>query len=1272
MVLHGKKEIHLTPVTLRHKNTITGPADIFQYEGSNPTETTALRTMPSHTRVYDHDKLITQRCIPLTPAHPPNATPKFLCDLLRPKDPTDPLQQALGNAAEIIQHLQHRSDTDKAALLAPMELEPKVASAFTAKFTTPQKPADMTQTDLETSAAMTQLLMEGLEYLGPPEHHNQPGTKLCCTCLLTGNKLKCSAPSNDVGLHSPSNTLFSLCYFPEDHGEDPVTKEYNKPTDEHQCVCGDISATKDARDKHAARTRTGGAHGCTPEELPALGGAHSVSNTETGTVLDAHAYPLPNIGAALNHSTRVESATIVNLVASITRLITSGKIPRNTPVAISTDSQASADGYKSQVEKPITVPKRTKSSIQDHMENLKTTCTTILKDHGTTISVKQQNNEHGRPWNYPHRDHFLVSANAASDRAAGKAANTTDNRFAPCAKTHGSSAVLAKAGAIIYHDIKEVLTATADAAPTHTLLNTRDSRGDNARALQHGSIDTEASAEAYKKALGATKRTMALTRLNRGHFNMQTLDLTARKDRNKALSRTLGKCGHYSSYCPWCFNLSHGTGSLDTANHGRDACTHHTAKAAQRRRKAIVLEAWAREGRAGHANMDYGDRCTGPWMRTTVTWAAQPPPHTPCPWPRTMVTTIDTTAFTGSTRDYTVTEPARGEPIATISDPNTQHPPITMDIPRLHTLTIMRKQPQPNTPAQPFAHQATSLLVTAHRARSTRAPGALGKLTVHVPSALLGFMHLNLKLERQRLISPLFLTTGIFQEVDPTTTQGHIVLRSVVPTFMPGSTDTITAANTWHPQEEQLNTTWTATPWDSSTFVALGAGDPTDLTEPDPDFKALATNLLQKSIISAQQGLNTGLLLELSPCKLKTSETDLLQKKFTQTQNKTRGRTHRAKIRILTSFPPGTFANFYRGNDWQALDADTIAPLTHGNYREPDNPKTTPTTNRYPVTLIWISSYTDMTIQNLTKAELRSLALTIANFAPPQRALRPDKPIMWLGHSGATPLSLRLADFPPGNFSSDDTKPNQPLEEMLRSDGGTALKTTTDYFIRFTANGKLKTPPHNTNVRLTLTNATAHATTIGKMEATRIATLCLALGTPVGSLRALTNKQGHKTHPCPCCGTETSTGFPIPPAPETQANLPHVIAAQTLRSKALTLYCKRAMPQWPAPPAPSTHPARTTGTAHLQRTQSTPASRPQVQTLTRAASAPAPADDQQQRQTWPKDLLRTIWGFLNQRPLLACLPCALQYITPLKRHLDPPFGLRKQTNTLHGTSCAPS
>ena len=178
--------------------------------------------------MYDHDKLIAQRCIPLTPAHPPNATPEFLCDIVRPKDPIDPLQQALGNAAEIIQHLQHRSDTDKAALLVPMELEPKVASAFTAKFTTPQKPADMTQTDLETSAAMTQLLMEGLEYLGPPEHHNQPGTKLCCTCLLTGNKLKCSAPSNDVGLHSPSNTLFSLCYFPEEHGEDPVTKEYNK------------------------------------------------------------------------------------------------------------------------------------------------------------------------------------------------------------------------------------------------------------------------------------------------------------------------------------------------------------------------------------------------------------------------------------------------------------------------------------------------------------------------------------------------------------------------------------------------------------------------------------------------------------------------------------------------------------------------------------------------------------------------------------------------------------------------------------------------------------------------------------------------------------------------------------------------------------------------------------------------------------------------------------------------------------------------------------
>ena len=37
-----KKEMHLTPVTLPLKNAITGPAGIFQYDGQNPIETTAL------------------------------------------------------------------------------------------------------------------------------------------------------------------------------------------------------------------------------------------------------------------------------------------------------------------------------------------------------------------------------------------------------------------------------------------------------------------------------------------------------------------------------------------------------------------------------------------------------------------------------------------------------------------------------------------------------------------------------------------------------------------------------------------------------------------------------------------------------------------------------------------------------------------------------------------------------------------------------------------------------------------------------------------------------------------------------------------------------------------------------------------------------------------------------------------------------------------------------------------------------------------------------
>ena len=228
--------------------------------------------------------------------------------------------------------------------------------------------------EMEIALIINEMNNEGMLETTPTGNVAQ----LHCRCLLTNETTTCLQIEHDnpLGLQTPYPDIWKSCHKPESRDPDEE-KNTNR-----LCACGEEFQSEQERDAHCAANVTSGAHGCTSDRLEKIGGAHVWMDPNTGKVLQAKAYPLPHQGLGPVSSTRYEAATLVQATLGLIALCETEDTQRNPehPIkeaTLSTDSQGSVDAYESQVLKFTTAPKKSKSPLQDHMNNMKATSGTL-------------------------------------------------------------------------------------------------------------------------------------------------------------------------------------------------------------------------------------------------------------------------------------------------------------------------------------------------------------------------------------------------------------------------------------------------------------------------------------------------------------------------------------------------------------------------------------------------------------------------------------------------------------------------------------------------------------------------------------------------------------------------------------------------------------------------------------------------------------------------------------------------------------------------------
>ena len=219
---------------------------------------------------------------------------------------------------------------------------------------------------------------------------------------------------------------------------------------------------------------------------------------------------------------------------------------------LSTDSNASCGAFNSHVKTSTTIPRVSKSGLQDHLFDLQQVQRALRNQHNINLDVTHDHNEHGQPWNDEHRDSLTCRLNQACDRAADKAALAIDERFRPIDPGHGPPATFVTGGIKITNVIETAIAAKQTHNHLALLRGHPKHHGTTARALEQGDVDAAAPESAFKQFTTETKHNTARIRVGRDHCsNMFKLYSKAKTDKNgKMLAAILNMCGPNKSQCP--------------------------------------------------------------------------------------------------------------------------------------------------------------------------------------------------------------------------------------------------------------------------------------------------------------------------------------------------------------------------------------------------------------------------------------------------------------------------------------------------------------------------------------------------------------------------------------------------------------------------------------------------------------------------------------------------------------------------------------------------
>ena len=1163
----------------------------------------------------------------LTP--PPNPQiPHTILPIISPYP--GPVHHIVATAQHIIStKLQVRPSLDQTLLLAPTGMTILQIQEISTNFSNNFRPP--THSDMVTAIGILSMYThDELDSLGIAASWSPPGTRLCCVCARNGDKAACHETENHLGLHSPSTNNWPISCVPHDNPEQLFTA---------QCVCGNTFTNNTfLRDAHVDGNRELSTHAPTPDELGDQGGAHLWVDCHAGHVLQAQSYVVPHIGTNPANSSRTEATSITQAKLGLIEMASVDHINTDQATIIYTDSMATTNAYRTQVVKHITVPKQSKSNLNDHMPNLHRLKSHLLHEYNISSDLSHIHNEHGRDMTDKYRDHINSRLIATTDRAAGLVAQVIDNRFQQV-RNHGTMAALATNGSIIHGDIKDTILAKQTQSLIKILAHPEVQAGHPVRQLRHELIDPDASHSAYITTQGTARQCASRTRLNRDRFCMQDLMLSATYDhQNRGLKSILKTCGSYSLSCPLCFESTTKIGPPDSRQHGLLDCTHIAATTVRTRIHLLNQERWAREGLPGHGIQYNPLACDGHQLPSQINET------NPNPLIGNLLTPVQNPHpslpnHTNSTDDTTVPwvsgyKPA-GTNHATLSHTNGTwaqlHPP------RLRTISIYWKR----TPTARFPSAALPVDFLWHAYQTATEPTQLNHYAAHVPNDLLTFFAKDLNLTHQKLLNPLFATSGIFTSLTHNLPQTS---RSTPPSFMPGSTPP-DQNQLWSTQTETLPQLESQQPWQSGGLIALHAGKPLPNDTANPTYIHLIKTIIHKSILTARAGHTIAFLTEVHPRTLTNNNKSIDFSGEHKPSNQTTTPYAPVKIHTLLTIPAGRLTNFRTSDEWSS-NKTAIKASPPKTLRTQDSPSS----NKYPVVLVVYSpSTTDNPDSSISAHDLRKLALTFTRYSCPKHAFKTEKPILWHPYDKSKSLVLNISNFPapPNGWN---------IPASTEHDGCITTMATTKYFTP--PNSVYTTKGQVINARITAGLQHDRTQLYDVMKGILTTSFCQALGMPLGSLRALGNSKQTLTD-CPCCGEATSKLFTIPinsPSSQLQA------IGNTLRGKKFNQSVKNYFQAWPNKKniiQPSAtflfpHPHTTTPTTAkttqrtgftniLKRCQSDPYPRPTPHNH----HPPYDADP------LPTEPLHVLFKHIRDTELHVCFKCAMPYIILDKQRTCP-------------------
>jgi len=292
--------------------------------------------------------------------------------------------------------------------------------------------------------------------------------------------------------------------------------------------------------------------------------------------------------------------------------------------------------------------------------------------------------------------------------------------------------------------------------------------------------------------------------------------------------------------------------------------------------------------------------------------------------------------------------------------------------PRLRTISIYWKR----TSTANFPSAAFPVDFLWHAYRTATDPSQPNHYAAHVPNDLLTFFANKLNLPHQKLLNPLFATSGIFKTIDHTSPQNY---HSSPPSFMPGSTPPDQKL-LWLTHTETLSQLESQQPWQSGGLVALHAGNPLPNDTPNPTYLHLIKTIIHKSILTARAGYTIAVLTEVHPRTITNNNKGIDFSEEHKPSNQTTTPYAPVNVHTLLTIPAGRLINFRTSDEWSTNTNTntTISARPPSKFREPDSLSS----NKYPVLLVVYSPSTSANPgSSISAHDLRTLALTLTRYS---------------------------------------------------------------------------------------------------------------------------------------------------------------------------------------------------------------------------------------------------------------------------------------------------